>query len=190
MATWPTGWQRETLRASGIPVTQFALDVLTTWQQSTPTEPWTNNPLGMPASGSGYPKALNTQYAAFPTMAAFRNALKRFLKTGKGRNVLDALLSGQSFSDAWREIHALAWPANKTESEHPAKLMDKVVAAYTSKTQHKTRDIPTTSGATHAPPDVHDAMHRQARLLTHAANTFGSAGDAIAYIMRGMNPSG
>jgi len=186
MASWPTGWREATLRAAGIPKTQFALDVLAAWQQSTPTEPWTNNPLGMPASGSGYPAALQTPYAAFPSMQAFRDAFKRLIRTMRGRSVLDALLSAQSYSDAWREIHALNWSSNRTESEYPVKLMDMVSAAYTSKTQHKTRDIPTTTGTTHAPPDVHDAMRRQSHLLHHAATSFSNASDAIAHIMKGM----
>lgn len=186
MASWPTGWREATLRAAGIPKTQFALDVLAAWQQSTPTEPWTNNPLGMPSKRDGTMSALYSLYAYFNTMVAFRDEFKRFTKSTKGRNVLDALLLGQSYSDAWREIHALAWPGNETESEYPVKLMDMVEAAYTSKTQHKTRDMPTTSGSTHAPPDVHDAMRRQGHLLHHAANSFSNASDAIAHIMKGM----
>lgn len=187
MSTWPTGWREELLRTSGIPKTQFALDVLNAWQLSTPTEPWTNNPLGIPSQGSGHPKALETRYAAFPTMQAFRDTFKRLVRTSRGRNVLDALLSAQSYSDAWREIHALDWPSNATESEYPIRLMDMVSAAYASKMQHKTRDIPTTTGATHAPPDVHDAMRRQSHLLHHAANTLDNTSEAIRFIMKGMS---
>lgn len=190
MATWPTGWQRNVLRASGIPVTQFALDVLSAWQRSTPVEPWTNNPLGMPALGSGAPTALQTPYAAFPTMQAFQDAFKRYLKSSKGHNVQDALLSAQSNSDAWREIHALNWPANKTESEYPVALMDMVSAAYTDKHAGKQRKPARTTGSTHAPPDVHDAMRKQSNLLHQAANGLDSASAGIAHIMKGMNPRG
>lgn len=185
MATWPTGWQQTTLRASGIPITQFALDVLNAWANSTPTEPWTNNPLGMPASPYMYAKALNTDYAAFPTMQDFRDTIKKYLVGGAGRAVQHALIMGESYSDAWREIHALNWPSNKTESEYPSALMDMVQAAYTSKMTNGNRAKPTTTGATHAPPDVHVAMRNQAMRLHHAATTFNSATDAIAHLMRG-----
>ena len=190
MPSWPTGWQQATLRASGIPVTQYALDVLATWQQSTPTEPWTNNPLGMPSSAATAPKAMNTPYAAFVTMQDFRDAFKRFSKTSKGHNVLDVLISGQSYSDAWREIHALNWPGNNTESEYPVKLMDKVSAAYTDKVAAKSRPPSKTTGQTHASPDVHKTMAKQATLLHRAATHLNGASDGIAYIMKGMNQGG
>lgn len=190
MASWPTGWQRATLRASGIPVTQFALDVLSAWQQSTPTELWTSNPLGMPVSAIAPMRAMNTPYAAFVTMQDFRDAFKRWSKTSLGHNVLDALISAQSYSDAWREIHALKWPANRTESEYPVKLMDKVSAAYTDKVTARARKPPTTTGQTHASPDVHLTMNKQAALLHRAATYLDGASAGIAHIMKGMNPDG
>jgi hypothetical protein len=190
MAQWPTGWQHTTLRACGIPVTQFALDVLNAWQQSTPTAPWTGNPLGMPGSSAVSVLSPAGKYRTFITMRQFRDEFKRFLKSSKGKGIYEAILMGQSYSDAWREIHALCWPGNDTESEYPIKLMDMVEAAYTSKQEHKTRDIPKTSGQTHAPPDVHDAMRKQSHLLYQAAKHFSDASTGIAHIMKGMNPHG
>lgn len=190
MATWPTGWQQTVLRAASIPVTQFALDVLSAWQKSTPTEPWTNNPLGMPALSYGVPVALNTPYGAFPTMKSFRDAFMRAMARTGGANVAQALSMAQSYSEAWRAIHALKWPSNSTESEYPIALMDMVQAAYTSKVQNSTRANPTTTGSTHAPPDVHSAMRQQAMSLHHAATTFNTASEAIAYLVKGNRGNG
>lgn len=229
MATWPTGWQAATLRAAGIPKTQFALDVLSAWQQSTPTAPWTNNPLGIPAKGSGAKAALNTPYAAFATIGNFRTVFKRLMSSGDGKAVTQSLIEAQSYAATWRDIHALSWPGNRTESEYPVKLMDLVTAAYEEAARKKaaaktaspttqapkpasqqkakasqataaqaaitgmpaspdielTREASTTSGDTVTPPDVHSAMHHQALLLHHAATSFSTASDAIAFIMRG-----
>lgn len=190
MATWPTGWQQRVLRATGIPVTQFALDVLSAWQASTPVEPWTNNPLGMPSRGSGAPPALQTPYAAFPSMQAFTDSFKRHMKSSKGRSVQEILISTSGHADAWREIHALGWPANSTEGEYPKHLMDKVVAAYTDKIAKRNRPAPKTAGVTHAPPDLHDAMRKQARLLHHASSSINGASAGIAHILKGMNGHG
>lgn len=187
MASWPTGWQRNVLRASGVPVTQFALDVISAWQKGTPTEPWTNNPLGMAASGSGAPAALHTPYAAFPSMQAFQDAFKRALSAGQGHSVQESLIMGQSYADAWREIHGLCWPANKTESEYPCPLMDLVSAAYTDKLSAPSRPPSTTTGSTHAPPEVHAAMRKQAQLLNQAANHIDGAAAGMAHVIKGMN---
>lgn len=181
---WSDGWQQATLRAVGVPVTQYALDVLNAWQQSTPTQPWTNNPLGYPAAGSAYPKALDTPYAVMPTMDEFRAAFKRVLKTGNGQSVLNVLLSGDSYSDAWREIHALGWPANATESDYPTALLDLVTDAYRKKVQAKSGGQNNSAGQMQASPATHTAIKAQAQALNHAAQSFSNGADAITYLVR------
>jgi hypothetical protein len=183
MATWPSNWAYVTLRAAGIDKSQFALNVMHAWMQSTPTEPWTNNPIGIPAQGSRVPAALNTKYAAFTTMTQFRASFAEKMKSGQGVNVAHTLNAADKYSDAWREIHALRWPGNDTESEYPSLLMDLVQAAYTDKVTARERPPPTTTGATHAPPDVHAAMRQQAVALHHAATHIAATSDAIAFIM-------
>lgn len=187
MASWPSGWRSALLRGTGIPITPFTLNVLAAWQQSTPTEPWTNNPLGMPAKGNNVPTALNTPYGVFPTTQAFRDAFVRFLASSDGTGVAHAMSMEQSYSDVWREIHALKWPAATTESEWPSALLDIVTKAYTDKANIKAGVITKTTGQTHAAPELHAAVKQQGRLLHEAATTVQGTTQAIQHIVRGMH---
>lgn len=164
--------------------------MLSAWADSTPVQPWTNNPLGMPVTYGIMPHPAGERYARFAQVESFRDAFKRFTKSSKGHAIADILMGGSGYSDAWREIHGLKWPSNATESEYPVKLMDVVTSAYASKVTKRNRPAPTTSGITHAPPDVHGAMRKQSLLLNQAANLFSGASDGIAHIMKGMNNSG
>lgn len=186
MTGWASGWQEATLRASGIPVSQFALDVLSAWRKSTPVIPPTNNPLGMPARGNNAAPYLNTLYAAFPSITAFATAFKRFTASSKGAELLHVLVMGESLTDAYRAIHALGWPANRTETDYPSALLDMVEAKYRSKLQ--TRDVKSrkTTGIVQAPADVHAAVKQQAAMMHHAASTINDTSKAIGYIMRGL----
>jgi hypothetical protein len=186
VAKWPTGWREATLRASGIPVSQFALDVLSGWQQSTPVDPWTNNPLGMPTGGNRVPSALNTPYAAFPTMQAFRDSFKRFTNSTAGKSLLHVMISAQSMPAAWREIHALHWPASITESEYPSVILDTVVKRYTDKVQARSAEPPTGTGTPKATPEVHQAVRLQSQALMSATAAFTDARKAIQHIVRSI----
>lgn len=187
MAGWPSNWRELTLRAAGIPKTQFALDILSQWRQSTPVDPHTNNPLGMPAKGNHVPRVLNTAYAAFPTMQAFYAAFKRFMHANSGKALLHELISAQSQTATWREIHALNWPANATEKDHPVAVLDKVTEKYRATVTARPRGTTVTTGITHAAPDVHEAVQLQAAVLYKAATSFDKVSDAIAHIVEGLN---
>lgn len=184
MTAWPTGWREATLRASGIPVSQFALDVLSAWQQSTPTEAWTSNPLGMPARETGMPRALNTPYAVFTGMGAFIDTFKRFIKTKRGAGLLHTLISASRLSDAWREIHGLSWPANDTETDYPTVLLDMVEQTYRTKLMTKPAADRKSVGTALASPQVHEAVRLQGYALHDAAKHFNSGHEAIAAIIR------
>lgn len=184
MATWPDSWRENALRASGVPVTQFALDVLSAWRQSTPTEPWTNNPLGMAAKDTGKPRALNTPYAVFTSIGDFTTAFKRFMKSGNGTALLHQLISANSLASTWREIHALKWPANATETDYPAVLLDRMEEAYRSKLATKAASERKSAGTQQAPQVVKDAAKLQGMALHHAAKSFADGRQAIGYLVR------
>ena len=184
MATWPTGWREELLRVSRIPKTQFALDVLLAWQRSTPTEPWTNNPLGLPKSRLATGKVVGTEFGTFATWYNFRSAFKAMLNTKRGIGALHALANAEKLSDAWREIHSLDLPGNKTETDYPVRLLDMIEEDYRSKVTKSDKGQVKTVGVTQASPDVHHAMRQQALAMTQAAQSFGHGRKAIEHVIR------
>lgn len=184
MAGWPDDWRQRVLRASGIPVSQFALDILSAWRKSTPMEPWTNNPLGYPYTGSKANSALNTPYAAFVTIGNFADAMKRLLKSNRGTALLHELISANSLASTWREIHALKWPASLTETDYPSVLLDMVEEQYRTKLQTTPKAERRGTGSTMASPAAHEATRNQGLALHHAATAFADGKTAISYIMR------
>lgn len=187
MPQWPTGWQKTILTKAGIPATQFAIDVLSAWQKSTPTAAWTNNPLGMPYQGSGGNRALDTPYAMFHSMSAFGDSLARFMASTKGLAVKQVLTSGDSYSSAWREIHGLKWPASTTETDYPHCLLDKVESKYRAKLAAKTKTGRKSAGNQLASCETHEGMRAQAAALHHAATNFKTGTEAIRHIVRRLS---
>lgn len=184
MTRWSSGWKEATLRHAEIPVTDFATTVLTAWASSTPTQPWTNNPLGMPAHGNNVPRALNTPYGLFPTMGAFRQAFARLLKTNSGVSLSRVLAAGDDLPDAWRAIHALGFPANRTETDYPVTLLDMLEDDYRAKMATRPVAKRRTVGTGKARPEVHDAMRAQSYAIAYASRAFDNGSAAIAHIMR------
>lgn len=132
MMQWPDGWREAALREIGVPVTQHALDVLNAWEQSTPTKPWTNNPLGLRHGRRGSVKVFDTELAAFQSHADFRAELKRVAHSTYGKPLIHALLDEGDLAGAWRVIHDLNLPSNLTETDYPSALMDMVEGKYRS----------------------------------------------------------
>lgn len=190
MTNWPDGWREALLGSAGIEVTQFALDVLNYWQAATPTDKWTNNPLGMPSAGYDAPKAFNSPYAAFPTPEAFRRAFGRALLTTDGKNLRHALAAQDKLTVAWRAIHNLDWPASMTETDYPATILDAVTDGSTAKLKVSAKKDRRTVGTTDTSTDVHGMIHRQGQALHHAVNNITGATDAIKYIVGRMNGNG
>jgi hypothetical protein len=187
MAGWPEGWRERVLRQTGVPKTQFALDVLSAWRQSTPTEPWTNNPLGMPARGSNVPRALDTQYGAFVTINAFADAFKHAMKLPQNQNLVHVLIAADSLTAAWREIHGLGWPANATETDYPAVLLDMVEQAFRDKINAVAKRERKTAGTQLASPAQHADIRSQGYALHHAAKHFADGKKAIDFIVRRLS---
>jgi len=187
MAQWPSSWRESLLRASGIPKTQFALDVLAAWQKSTPLESYSNNPLGMPRSSRSVPSWQDTEYAAYPTMQHFYAAFKRLVSTGQGRAILHVLIAADDHAATWREIHALNWPATKTEQDYPHLVLDMVEQKYRDRlTSRRTGDSKGT-GIVTAHPSVHSNVRAQAAALYEVAQKFDDAGSAFEYIARRLS---
>lgn len=185
MSSWPDGWREHTLRASGIPVSQFALDMLSAWQRSTPVIPQTYNPVGMPAKGTSNVAYLSTPYALFNGIQDFATYFKRFLSTSQGSELLHVLIAGDSPSDMWRAVHALKWPGNKTETDYPSVILDMMEESYRKKVQSRTANRRTTTGIVQAPPETHHAMRQNALMLHHAASNISDTSAAIRYLLRG-----
>lgn len=190
MTNWPDGWREALLAANDVPVTQFALDVLNYWQQATPIQRFTNNPIGMPASGYNAPRAFSTAYAAFPTPDAFRKAFGMALKTTEGKALFHALAAQDSLTVAWRAIHGLKWPANDTETDYPATILDAVTDNSTAKLKISPKAKRKSIGTTTTRTDVHAMIQAQGQALHHAANNITGATDAMNYAIRRMNGNG
>lgn len=174
------------MRTAGLPVSQFALDVLSAWNKSTPVVPATYNPLGMPAKGTSNVPYLGTPYALFSGIGAFTAAMSKFLASSKGAELRHTLDAGESLSDAYRAIHALGWPATKTETDYPSALLDMLEAQYRAKMATRAVADRKTTGTVQAPSAVHAAVRQQAAVLHHAATQLSDAAKAISYTVRGL----
>ena len=121
---WPDGWITALLKDADIPVTAFAIKVTSAWMMSTPMLAYTNNPLGMPAIKGVTAELMRTGYAIFATMPLMRAQFAQFIKSQAGHALHESLAVSESFAAAYRAIHALPWPANKTETDWPSAVLD------------------------------------------------------------------
>lgn len=183
MPVWPTNWKAQALAALNVRPTTEAIKVMSAWRQSTPLDPWTNNPLGIPASLAGTAKVPGTVYAMFPTITGFYTALHKFAVTSHGRAVVSELSSLDGYGPVWRAIAALDWPGSKTETDYPAKVLDLADESFRASVMTADPSQRKTSGVTSAPTAVHDAMREQARSIVQAARAFNSATDATKYLI-------
>lgn len=188
--TWPSSWRENTLRHAEIPVSDFATHILHLWEQSTPTSRWTNNPLGMPSEGFAAPRALNSPYAAFPTMQAFYKAFKTAAHSGNGKPLYTALGTSESYAELWRVINQLEWPANRTETDHPVKLLDQLtddVHRYLKVKQPSERK---TVGVNDTSSSHLMAIRAQSQALHGALSNYDTPSLAIKYIAGALRNHG
>lgn len=190
MTQWPTGWREHTLRHADIPITDFAMEVLHLWEQATPTDRFTNNPLGMPARQYSMPRALNTEYAAFPTMQHFYDAFKKAAMSGRGSPLYTAIAVHGRHSSVWREIHKLEWPANKTETDYPSTILDSVPGAAPKEASGVRPEDRTTVGKSISGTSGRHPTIRHNEILYHAASNISDATKAMQYIARRVNRNG
>lgn len=122
ISSWATTWARKTLQEIGLEPTTYAIKALRLWQKSTPLQPWTYNPLGIPKKGYA-PKAVpGTQYALFHSYSEFNSALGKALGTERQGRISLLLKAADNTTALWREINALPWPAAQSESDWPVLL--------------------------------------------------------------------
>lgn len=183
MPVWPSNWKAQALTAFSMPVTPEAIKVLSAWRQSTPLDPWTNNPLGIPASMAGMAKVPGTTYAMFPRISMFYAALRKFAATPHGRALVSELSSLDGYGPVWRAIAALDWPGSKTETDYPAKVLDLADESFRASVMTADPSQRKTSGVAKAPTAVHDAMREQARSIVQATRAFNNATDATKYLI-------
>lgn len=134
-SNWPDGWTTATLEAAGLPVTDFTRKAMSAWAASTPMLAYTNNPLGMPAVKGKTLELLRTGYAMFATPDMFRQAFAEFIGSHGGQAVHQAMSLDEKFSEVWRAVHALPWPANKTETDWPSAVLDLTSESYRRQVQ-------------------------------------------------------
>lgn len=181
---WPDNWRRKALESAQLPVTSVALEVLSAWRKSTPLQPWTNNPIGMPARENGAMRAAGTDYASFRTFQTFYKAFERFMKSATGQKLAAEIANGGNPAEAWRIINSLNWPGNKTESEYPSALLDLVQAKYTDKMPTVARTTSKTSGNVGASASVHDAIKAQQAAIHDATKANLSGVKAMQMVIR------
>lgn len=186
MNVWPSGWREATLTHIGAEVTQHALDVLRDWQQSTPTQPWTNNPLGLPAAGNNVPEALGTPYGAFPSHVEFRVALKRIADDGGHLPLIHALHPDTTVAKAWRTISALNLPGSGTESDYPSVLLDRADESYRGKLQTVPVSKRKSMGPGPGPVDLSHPVLHAARQIHGAAANIKGLDEMIVHLLKGL----
>jgi hypothetical protein len=190
VTTWPTGWRQHALRRADVPITQFALDVLHLWEQATPTDRYTNNPLGAPAHTFNAPKALQGNYAQFPTMQAFYDAFKTTVHGGGSKPLLTALAANDKHSVAWRAINGLKWPANDTETDYPSTILDRISGDVPKSWGTKNPSERKTVGVQGNTSAAQRNTAAQTAALHHAIHNINDASRAIDYIVRRLGQHG
>jgi hypothetical protein len=184
MASWPTNWKHRALEAAGIPATGKAMRVLSAWARSTPTDPWTNNPLGLPAVPFRTASVPGTEYGAFRSATYFYAAFQKWSQTTAGKAVVAELLSDAGHGPVWRAIASAGLPGSKTETDYPAGVLDLAEEAYRAAAGVTGWAERKTSGKSKAAPDVHEAMKAQARSVTGAVAAFNDSRTAVRFLLR------
>lgn len=124
MYNWADGWREALIDELGVTRSDFLMSALQAWQESTPLQPYTNNPLGMPYIKGSVPQLLNTDYGLFRDLAQFRASFVQFTMTESGAKLRNALVGGESLGPLYRAVNALNWPGNATETDYPSGLLD------------------------------------------------------------------
>jgi hypothetical protein len=179
-SNWPDGWITALLKDAGLPVTDFNKRVLLAWNATTPTLPYTNNPLGMPAVKGQTSELMRTGYAMFSSMPLFRQSFTLFLASSSGREVRESLSLSESYPQAYRAAHSLAWPANKTETNWPSGILDLTSESYLRSVMGDASSADRkTSGEVGAQPITGNITGASGRNAAQVANAIQQAGNAF-----------
>lgn len=184
--SWVSTWPQSALRAAGLEPTPFTVKVLQLWNKSTPTQPWTVNPIGIPAKGYTRRVVPQTSYALFNTYRDFSAAFAKALETPAGKTLRIHLESGESIAKLWRTIHEFGWPGADTESDYPALIHEWIGDQYRDMLNIPSAPVRKSSGAT---AQTHLNNHRVMeahRLMITAAQTKLDLSTAIKFITKGV----
>lgn len=181
---WQTGWIESLLESSGIPITPWSIEVMDAWQASTPLEPWTNNPLGIPSDRTVYPAVSGTPYAMFPNMAAFNAVFDVQLNRADNVKLREALMRQDSYADAWRSIHALNWPGTKLEGEYPVEVLKLTSKSFIDSVTRGHGISDKTTGVVNSTGSVAQASNRVQDAARSRVSSILAATKALNNLMR------
>jgi hypothetical protein len=184
MPSWPSTWVTQALTAAGIPVTVGTHNVMRAWKRSTPLQPYTNNPIGMPAGSSGAPALLRTGYALFPSMSAFYAAFATFMKTYQGHLLAADMIGEAPYPESWRDIAALNWPGSVTETDYPSALLDLTTEAYRLSVKATPASDRKTSGQVQPRTEAASVVLANARSVANAVGAISDATTRNSYLLR------
>lgn len=190
MASWPERWRVLALESARIPVTADTLEIMRAWQHSTPLQPYTNNPVGMPASIAGTPSVQGTGYAQFNSPRDFYRAFGKFARTPAGRSLIDAMRKDSPFPAAWRAISSLGWPGSATETDYPSAVLDLTSKSFREAIGATQRERRKTSGTVGATRRDNSAIIESARIVVHASKAIKDTGALVRYLAKEHSTDG
>lgn len=184
MPSWPNTWANQALTQAGVPITIGSHNVMLAWKRSTPLQPYTNNPIGMPAGSSGAPMLLRTGYALFPSMAAFYAAFASFMTSYQGKRLGLDMIDGEPYPASWRDISNLGWPGSKTETDYPSALLDLTTEAYRASVGAVPKADRKTSGQVQPRTEAASTVLANARSVASAVRAITDATTRNTYLLR------
>jgi hypothetical protein len=190
MAVWASTWPLSALRAAGIEPTPYARRTLALWNKSTPTEPWTRNPIGIPAKGYGVRKVPNTEYALFLSQQEFNDAFVKAMSGEAGGRIPGLIQSGESPAKLWRAVNGLPWPAAKTEGEWPYLLYVEIGEEYRKKLGVKDPQPSRSSGSHGYNPMANMTMHQHMARMGEAISAKLDLASAIRHTLGSSGRNG
>jgi hypothetical protein len=183
---WVSTWKKSALQAAGLEPTPFALKALSLWSKSTPMEPWTKNPIGIPAKGYYKRIVPGTPYALFLTYSDFSKAFTTALDSESGGYIKLLLNDGKSIAKLWRAIHELNWPGATTENDYPREIHYWIGDDLREKMNIPPATPHRSSGTTTPAHITHQQVLATQRAMITAHQTKQDLHNAILFITRGV----
>lgn len=184
MTSWPSNWITTALSVAGVESTTATRAIMRAWNQSTPTLPQVNNPVGIPASLASAPSVPGTGYAMFTSMTGFYQAFARFMASQPGRSLKMAMTADSPYPGAWRVIDGLKWPGSLTETDYPSALLDLTSESYRASVNASAPRERKTSGTHKAPESVKATIMAHNKSAANAVATMADAKIAVRQLIR------
>jgi hypothetical protein len=183
---WVSTWKTSALRAAQIEPTPYALKALELWNKSTPTEPWSKNPIGIPSRGYTRRSIPGTPYALFLSYTDFSTAFVKCLQSESQKGLSLLISSGESTAKLWKAIRELNWPGTSTESDYPGAIHEWIGDEYRSKLNIPEKSEYKSSGTTDVSRmNNHRVLQTQRAMIT-AIQTKQDLAKAILLITKGV----